>query len=168
MIFKTYEVTVDLINDTSTINTINFSQNDRNSDKLLLNITKQGGKLDLSQVKSVRISFGNPDRTRIFQNDCQSINVLKGKYQILLKTQTLAVVGDVIAQIHIEEEDRIIDIQKFLFVVNDSLASEEAIESTNKFGVIQRVIEANEKLERNSRTSENSYRTKCYPNWDFI
>lgn len=147
MTFKTYEINVDLVHDTSTTYSNHFSQNDRNSAKLLVTITNKGAELDLSQAKSVRMSFKKPDGTRVFQNDCQPINAMKGKYQIVLKTQTLTSVGNVIAQIHIEEEDRIIDTQKFFFVVNDSLASDEAIESTNEFTIIQKAIEAGKKLE---------------------
>ncbi|HHI3604920.1 TPA: BppU family phage baseplate upper protein [Bacillus anthracis] len=147
MTFKTYEINVDLVNDTSTTSSNRFSQNDRNSAKFVLNITNEGRELDLSQAKSVRMSFKKPDGTRVFQNDCQPINAMKGKYQIVLKTQTLTSVGNVIAQIHIEEEDRILDTQKFFFVVNDSLASDEAIESTNEFTIIQKAIEAGKKLE---------------------
>lgn len=147
MTFKTYEINVDLVHDTSTTCSNRFSQNDRNSAKLLITITNKGAELDLSQAKSVRMSFKKPDGTRVFQNDCQPINAMKGKYQIVLKTQTLTSVGNVIAQIHIEEEDRIIDTQKFFFVVNDSLASDEAIESTNEFTIIQKAIEAGKKLD---------------------
>lgn len=147
MTFKTYEINVDLVNDTSTTYSNRFSQNDRNSAKLLVTITNKGAEIDLSQAKSVRMSFEKPDGTRVFQNDCQPINAMKGKYQIVLKTQTLTSVGTVIAQIHIEEEDRIIDTQKFFFVVNDSLASDEAVESTNEFTIIQKAIEAGKKLE---------------------
>ncbi|MDX5809131.1 MULTISPECIES: BppU family phage baseplate upper protein [Bacillus cereus group] len=147
MTFKTYEINVDLVHDTSTTYSNHFSQNDRNSAPLLVTITNKGAELDLSQAKSVRMSFKKPDGTRVFQNDCQPINAMKGKYQIVLKTQTLTSVGNVIAQIHIEEEDRIIDTQKFFFVVNDSLASDEAIESTNEFTIIQKAIEAGKKLE---------------------
>ncbi|MDX5923414.1 BppU family phage baseplate upper protein, partial [Bacillus cereus group sp. BfR-BA-01033] len=131
----------------STTYSNHFSQNDRNSAKLLVTITNKGAELDLSQAKSVRMSFRKPDGTRVFQNDCQPINAMKGKYQIVLKTQTLTSVGNVIAQIHIEEEDRILDTQKFFFVVNDSLSSDEAIESTNEFTIIQKAIEAGKKLE---------------------
>jgi hypothetical protein len=147
MIFKTYEITVDLIKDAYIPEVIRFSQNDLNSAKLLLNLTRMAEELDLSTAKSVRMSFKKPDGTRVFQNDCQPINPLKGKYQIVLKTQTLAAAGDVIAQVHIEEEDRTIDTQAFYFKVNKSLSSDEAIESTNEYGVIQKIIEANEKLE---------------------
>ena len=38
-------------------------------------------------------------------------------------------------------------IHKSSFVVNDSLASDEAIESTNEFTIIQKAIEAGKKLE---------------------
>ncbi|MGX5575430.1 BppU family phage baseplate upper protein [Bacillus toyonensis] len=146
MIFKTQEITLDLVGDTA-VTIIQFSQGDRNSAKLILNLTNKGGELDLSQAKAVRISFKKPDGTSVFQNDCQPINVLKGKYQILLKTQTLAAVGNVVAQIHIEEEDRMIDTQKFFFVVNESLSGNGAVESTNEFTIIQKAIEAGKKLE---------------------
>ncbi|MFA2606302.1 BppU family phage baseplate upper protein [Bacillus cereus] len=146
MTFKTYEINVDLVHDTSTTCSNRFSQNDRNSAKLLITITNKGAELDLSQAKSVRMSFKKPDGTRVFQNDCQPINAMKGKYQIVLKTQTLTSVGNVIAQIHIEEEDRIIDTQKFFFIVNDSLASDEAVESTNDFTIIQKALELGEKF----------------------
>lgn len=146
MTFKTYEINVDLVHDTSTTCSNRFSQNDRNSAKLLVTITNKGEELDLSKAKSVRMSFKKPDGTRVFQNDCQPINAMKGKYQILLKTQTLTAVGNVIAQIHIEEEDRIIDTQKFFFIVNDSLASDEAIESTNEFTIIKKALELGEKF----------------------
>ncbi|WP_170952766.1 BppU family phage baseplate upper protein [Bacillus cereus] len=146
MTFKTYDINIDLVNESSTTSTIHFSTNDRNAAKLLLTITNKGAELDLSQAKSVRISFKKPDGTRVFQNDCLPINVLKGKYQIVLNTQTLAVEGYVYAQVHIEEEDKTIDTQKFFFVVNESLASDEAVESTNEFGVMQKFIEAGEKF----------------------
>ncbi|MDV6040372.1 BppU family phage baseplate upper protein [Bacillus sp. SM-B1] len=146
--FKTYEITVDLISDTAAPSSaIRFSTNDRNAAKLLLTITNKGAEIDLSQAKSVRISFKKPDGTRVFQNDCQPINALKGKYQIVLKTQTLAAEGYVYAQIHIEEADRVVDTQTFFFVVNESLASNQAIESINELSIIQKAIEAGQKLD---------------------
>ena len=57
MTFKTYEINVDLVHDTSTTCSNRFSQNDRNSAKLLVTITNKGAELDLSQAKSVRMSF---------------------------------------------------------------------------------------------------------------
>ncbi|HDR7795306.1 TPA: BppU family phage baseplate upper protein [Bacillus luti] len=147
MTFKTRELTVDLINEVST-NEIRFSQGDKNSAKLLLNITNEGQELDLSQATAVRITFEKQDKTIVFQQDCQPINAMKGKYQIVLKTQTLAVIGNVYGQVTIfEDDDREIDSQMFVFTVKRSLSGDDAIESTNEFTIIQKAIEAGEKLE---------------------
>ncbi|MDA1690229.1 MULTISPECIES: BppU family phage baseplate upper protein [Bacillus] len=145
MTFKTHEITVDLMNVMSK-KEFSFFQGDENSAKLILNLTKFGEELDLSQAKSVRATFKKPDGTTVFQDDCQPINAMKGKYQIVLKTQTLAVAGYVNGQIHITEEDRKLDTELFGFTVKKSLSSDEAVESTNEFGIIQKVIEAGEKF----------------------
>ncbi|PEE42785.1 BppU family phage baseplate upper protein [Bacillus pseudomycoides] len=147
MTFKTYEINIDLINIPSSPATIRFSQNDQNSAKLLLNITNKTVEVDLSLAKSVKISFKKPDGTRVFQDDCQPINALKGKYQVILKTQTLTAIGNVMGQVQIEEDNRIIETQKFWFVVDESLMSDGAIESSNDFSIIQKAIDAGEKLE---------------------
>ncbi|PGD75959.1 hypothetical protein COM46_13490 [Bacillus pseudomycoides] len=147
MTFKTYEINIDLINIPSSPATVRFSQNDQNSAKLLLNITNKTVEVDLSLAKSVKISFKKPDGTRVFQDDCQPINALKGKYQVILKTQTLTAIGNVMGQVQIEEDNRIIETQKFWFVVDESLMSDGAIESTNEFGVIQQVIDVGKQLE---------------------
>ncbi|MGM1444870.1 BppU family phage baseplate upper protein [Bacillus cereus group sp. BceL305] len=147
MTFKTRELTVDLINEVST-NEIRFSQGDKNSAKLILNITNLGEELDLSKAKAVRITFEKQDGKIVFQQDCQPINAMKGKYQIVLKTQTLAAIGNVLGQVTIfEDDDREIDSQMFVFTVKRSLSGNEAVESTNEFTIIQKAIEAGKKLE---------------------
>ncbi|EOV9525569.1 BppU family phage baseplate upper protein [Bacillus cytotoxicus] len=146
MTFKTGELTVDLMNDVHT-KEISFFQCDQNSAKLILNITNQGQELDLSKATSVQITFKKPDGTTVFQQDLQPINAMKGKYQIVLKTQTLAAIGYVAGQVHITEEDRKLDSKLFGFIVEKSLASDDAVESTNEYTIIQKAIEAGEKLE---------------------
>ncbi|RWS41483.1 DUF2479 domain-containing protein [Bacillus mycoides] len=145
MTFKTRELTVDLINEVST-NEIRFSQGDKNSAKLVLNITNQGQELDLSQATAVRITFEKTDGKIVFQQDCQPINAMKGKYQIVLKTQTLAVIGNVLGQVTIFEGDREIDSQVFVFTVKRSLSSDEAIESKNEITIIKKALEVGEQF----------------------
>ncbi|MCP1124522.1 phage baseplate upper protein [Bacillus sp. 3103sda1] len=147
MIVKTYEINLDLINNTSLSSNIRFSQNDQNTAKIIFNVKNNGEGVDLSNSTTVRVSFKKPDGTRVFQEDCEPINPLNGKYQIILKTQTLAALGNVIGQVHIGEDTRMADTQKFMFLVDESLSSDEAIESTNEFNVIQKAIEAGEKFE---------------------
>ncbi|MGQ8855390.1 BppU family phage baseplate upper protein [Bacillus sp. SRB_8] len=146
MPFKPHEINVDLIYKLAS-EPVQFSQKDQNSAKLLLNITNKTMEMDLSSATAVRISFKKPDGTRVFQENCQPINPLKGKYQVILKNQTLTAIGNVIGQVQIEEGDRIVETQKFVFGVAESISSDEAIESTNEYGVIQKIIEANENLE---------------------
>ncbi|MBL3820762.1 BppU family phage baseplate upper protein [Bacillus sp. BSL6] len=146
MTFKTRELTVDLVNEIST-KEIRFSQGDRNSAKLVLNITNEGQELDLSQAKAVRITFKKPDGTTVFQEDLQPINAMEGKYQIILKTQTLAAAGNVYGQVRIFEKDQELDAEPFGFTVKQSYSGDGAVESTNEFTIIQKAIEAGEKLE---------------------
>ncbi|MGR6912490.1 BppU family phage baseplate upper protein [Bacillus sp. BSL6] len=147
MTFKTRELTVDLVNEMST-KEIRFSQGDRNSAKLVLNITNEGQELDLSQAKAVRITFNKPDGTIVFQEDLQPINAMKGKYQIILKTQTLAAAGNVYGQVRIfEEGDRELDAEPFVFTVKQSYSGDTAVESTNEFTIIQRALEVGEKFQ---------------------
>lgn len=146
MTFKTREITVDLVDDVSVPN-IKFSQGDENSAKLILNLTNQGQELDLSKAKAVRITFKKPDGTTVFQEDCQPINAMKGKYQIILKTQTLAAAGNVLGQVRIIEPDGKLDAEPFGFYVKKSFSGDESIESTNEFGFMQKFVEASEKLE---------------------
>lgn len=145
MTFKTRELTVDLVNEIST-NEIRFSQGDENSAKLVLNLTNQGQELDLSKATAVRITFEKSDGKTVFQQDCQVINAMKGKYQIVLKTQTLAVIGNVYGQVQIIEGDQKIDSQVFVFTVKRSLSSNQAIESKNEFTIIQRALEVGEQF----------------------
>lgn len=145
MTFKTRELTVDLVNEIST-KEIRFSQGDENSAKLVLNITNEGQELDLSQAKSVRITFKKPDGTTVFQEDLQPINAMKGKYQIILKTQTLAAAGNVYGQVRIFETDRKLDAEPFVFTVKHSYSGDTVVESTNEFTIIQKALEVGEKF----------------------
>jgi hypothetical protein len=146
MTFKTYEINLDLVNGAD-ISIIRFSQGDENSAKIILNLKNKGKELDLSLAKAVRTTFIKPDGTTVFQEDCQPINKMIGKYQIVLKTQTLAVVGNVLCQVQIIEPDGKLDAEPFGFYVKKSFSSDEAIESTNEFGFMQKFVEASEKLE---------------------
>ncbi|PEZ85179.1 hypothetical protein CN374_25750 [Bacillus cereus] len=145
MTFKTRELTVDLVDEIST-KEIRFSQGDKNSAKLVLNITNQGQELDLSQAIAVRITFKKPDGTTVFQEDLQPINAMKGKYQIILKTQTLAAAGNVYGQVRIFEKDQELDAEPFGFTVRQSYSGDGAVESTTEFTIIQKALELGEKF----------------------
>ncbi|PEQ33363.1 hypothetical protein CN467_21880 [Bacillus cereus] len=146
MTFKTREITVDLVNDVSIPN-IKFSQGDENSAKLIINLTNQGQELDLSLATAVKITFKKPDGTTVFQDDCDPINKMKGKYQIVLKTDTLAAAGNVYGQVRIIEPTGKLDAEPFGFYVKKSFSGDEAVESSDQFPIIEQVLEAGKQLE---------------------
>ncbi|MGN4423411.1 BppU family phage baseplate upper protein [Bacillus cereus group sp. MYBK30-1] len=146
MTFKTAEITVDLMENVNT-KEINFSQGDRNSAKLLLNVTNRWAEVDLSGALSVMITFEKPDRTVILQKNGQPINAMKGKYQIVLDAQTLASAGTVIGQVIIKEAGGTeLESRPFYFEVKRSLSIGGVTDSKNDLTIIQKAIEVGEKF----------------------
>nr|WP_257127208.1 phage baseplate upper protein [Bacillus cereus] len=145
-IFKTYEVTVDTMKDSSVSQAMRYSQNDLKSAKILITVNHNGKEEDFSEATAVRVSFEKGDKKIVYQ-DCQPINVLKGKYQVLLTTQTLTSVGIVTANVHIYfPNDKKIETGSFTFEVVESKMSDEVIQSTDAFPAIHKAIEAGEQL----------------------
>ena len=128
------------------LKTYYFYQGDINSAKFLLNITHEGTEQDLSTATKVQIAFLKPDGKRVFQ-DCSNVNPTKGKYYVVLNTQSITTVGNVVAQIRITFPDTVVETTKFVFSVAESIMSDEAVESSDEFPAIQKAIEAGEKLE---------------------
>ncbi|HDR4393282.1 TPA: BppU family phage baseplate upper protein [Bacillus cereus] len=128
------------------LKTYYFYQGDINSAKFLLNITHEGAEQDLSTATKVQIAFLKPDGKRVFQ-DCSNVNPTKGKYYVVLNTQSITTVGNVVAQIRITFPDTVVETTKFVFSVAESIMSDEAVESSDEFPAIQKAIEAGEKLE---------------------
>ncbi|WP_144508990.1 BppU family phage baseplate upper protein, partial [Bacillus mycoides] len=146
-IFKTYEVTVDTMRDSSVSQAMRYSQNDLKSAKILITVNHNGNEEDFSEATAVRVSFEKGDKKIVYQ-DCQPINALKGKYQVLFTTQTLTSVGIVTANVHVYfPNDKKIETGSFTFEVVESKMSDEVIKSTDAFPAIHKAIEAGEKLE---------------------
>ncbi|WP_144499244.1 BppU family phage baseplate upper protein [Bacillus sp. FDAARGOS_235] len=145
-IFKTYEVTVDTMRDSIVSQAMRYSQNDLKSAKILITVNHNGKEEDFSEATAVRVSFEKGDKKIVYQ-DCQPINVLKGKYQVLLTTQTLTSVGIVTANVHIYfPNDKKIETGSFTFEVVESKMSDEVIKSTDAFPAIHKAIETGEQL----------------------
>ncbi|MGR5968881.1 BppU family phage baseplate upper protein [Bacillus paranthracis] len=144
--FKPYKLTVDTkINVDS--EKIVVSQNDLNSAQLLISITQDGAPLLLDGLK-VKAAFEKPDKTLIYQTENVTIKDAKnGIVSIILTTQTIVAVGDVLGEIHIETENARIVTRKFRLYVERSYMSDTTLESTNEFTIIQKAIEAGKKLE---------------------
>ncbi|MGZ7151874.1 BppU family phage baseplate upper protein [Bacillus sp. BC08] len=152
-LLKVRELTVDTMQykDFATkeeeLKVMRFYQNDLNSAKLLINVTHDKVVTDFSTATKVQIAFLKPDGERVFQ-EVQNVNQMQGKYYVVLSTQTLIAYGNVIAQLRLTfPNNKVIETCKFVFAVDESIMSDEAVASTNEFPVIQKAIEAGEKLE---------------------
>ncbi|MHC2836218.1 BppU family phage baseplate upper protein [Bacillus sp. F9_6S_D1_P_5] len=152
-LLKVREITIDTMQykDFATkeeeLKVMRFYQNDLNSAKLLINVTHDKVVTDFSTATKVQIAFLKPDGKRVFQ-DVQNVNQMQGRYYVVLSTQTLIAYGNVIAQLRLTfPNNKVIETCKFVFAVDESIMSDEAMESTNEFPVIQKAIEAGEKLE---------------------
>lgn len=147
VIQKMKEITVDTVLQGATdLGKYHFYQGDINGVKFLLNITHEGAEKDLSTATKVQIAFLKPDGTRVFQ-DCSNVNQTKGKYYVVLNTQSITAVGNVVAQIRITFPDSVIETTKFVFWVSESVMSDGVLQSTNDFPAIQQLIEAGKKFE---------------------
>ncbi|MGF9766885.1 BppU family phage baseplate upper protein [Bacillus albus] len=123
-----------------------FYQNDLNSAKLLINVTHDKVVTDFSTATKVQIAFLKPDGKRVFQ-EVQNVNQMQGKYYVVLSTQTLIAYGNVIAQLRLTfPNNKVIETCKFVFAVDESIMSDEAMASTNEFPVIQKALELGEKF----------------------
>lgn len=144
--FKTFRIKVDTKLPTTSEKAI-VSQNDLNSAKLFIEITQDNEPLKLTNVK-VMAAFKKPDNKLVWQDQKVIVeDAEEGLISIVLTSQTVAVAGDVLGEIHIEEPDQNIVTRKFRVYVEESYMAAGAIESANEMGIIQKAIEAGEKLE---------------------
>lgn len=143
--FKTYKLTVDTkINVDS--EKIVVSQNDLNSAQLLISITQDGEPLLLDKV-TLKAAFEKPDKTLIYQKENVTVKDAKnGIVSIVLTSQTIVAVGDVLGEIHIETESARIVTRKFRLYVERSYMSDTTLESTNEYTIIAKALELGEKF----------------------
>ncbi|PHA89453.1 BppU family phage baseplate upper protein [Bacillus toyonensis] len=144
------ELTVD-IQDGITHSYKEFSQNNLNNSELILNIADGGKEFSLEEKDKIIVYFQKPDKQFVFQDkDIVVLDKTKGKIKVLLTAQTIVVPGTVYGEISIERVEggvkKRTSTYSFTFRVRPSLASNEVIESTNEYGVIQKAIEVGEKF----------------------
>lgn len=116
------------------IDIITVKQNDANSRYLAVLLTDDGVPVNLTR-HTVRFSAVKPDGRRIF-NNCVITDAAKGRFQVEMTNQVLAVPGIIYAEFTIygENETEVLTTQTFSITVVKNLPDLEAVESTNEFG----------------------------------
>lgn len=89
---------------------------------------------------TVEIVFSKSDGTTVQQTDITIINESRGRIQCILKTNTIASPGKVIAEVRVLEGETLLTSTRFEFYVRKSLITDETIESTNEFPLLTELI----------------------------
>lgn len=95
---------------------------------------------------NVEIVFSKPDGTTVQQTDIIIINATQGRIQCTLKTNTIASPGKVIAEVRVLEGEILLTSARFDFFVRKALITDDTIESTNEFPILNQLITTTEGL----------------------
>ncbi|MFJ8216238.1 BppU family phage baseplate upper protein [Bacillus cereus] len=143
--FKTFQIKVDTKLEYESEKIV-VSQMDLNSAEIVVAIMQDNKPLPLQGV-NVKAAFKKPDNTHVFQD--QKVEVVDpnaGLISIVLTTQTVAAVGIVLGEIHIEDSEKRIVTRKFKLHVEESYIA-KSVESKNELGIVDKLIEAGEQLQ---------------------
>jgi len=138
-------------------NTVLASQFDTLSRYVDITLIDNSVPVDITN-HTVRIYAKKPDGTRVF-NDAEIIDATNGKVRVELTNQILAVTGLVECELTLYGTDgSIIASQKFYINVEKTLRDDSAIESTNEFTALTKLIAENQQIKNEEAeriTAEN-------------
>ena len=137
---------------------INFIQNNIDSGVIEFSITNGGQVVNITD-QIITIAFLKPDNTLVIQDPTSGVTILdgaNGKVQCILKSNTLAAVGIVKAEISFSEGDKKLSTATFNFTVSASIDNGEAIISTNELPKLDAKIAETEVARQLAITAANS------------
>jgi len=117
-------------------------QGDSKSNLLRISLMDELESYDLSGA-NVEIIFKKDDGTTVQQTEETGISIINpqnGKFQAMLKTNTIACPGPVTAEVRILDEEIVLTTTRFNFYVGKSLLNDDTIESTDEFPVLTQLI----------------------------
>jgi len=129
---------------------INFVQNDSDSSILEFIITDNGLIVDISD-QDISVAFLKPDNTIVIQDHTNGVNILdsqNGKLECVLKSNTLAAVGIVQAEISFKSGTKKLSTATFSFNVSSSIDNGDGVLSSNDIAILDsKILEAENKIE---------------------
>ena len=156
MIDKDYSFKLDIKNK-SAIPKMEFVRGDLNTSVLNITLTENGVPIDLTGYTLMAV-FKKPDNTRVIE-DVTIINATKGLVRVVLSTQTITAIGEVLGTITLTSAtgDKV-TFSLFKFKVRENLDNDELIESTNEFPILSKLIAENQQIKNEEAkriTAEN-------------
>lgn len=142
-----YKITLDFKQRSNT--NINFIQNDIDTSALEFTIADGGQVVDITG-QTISIAFLKSDNTIVIQDSTSGVTILdgpNGKLECILRSNTLAYVGIVRAEISFSLDGKKLSTAQFVFNVASSIDNGQGILSTNEIPLLDaKIAEATEKI----------------------
>jgi len=135
-----YIITLDMKNRMN--DTLKFKQGDTDSSVLEINLLDDGSSVDISG-QIIEFNFLKPDNTIVIQDSTTGVTILEaltGKFQCLLKTNTLASPGIVKCEISFKSGIKILSMETFNINVEEGIGSGDGVLSTNYISSIETLL----------------------------
>lgn len=163
MKLKEFNIKLDIVRN-RIIDGIEVVQGDYGTNVFNIFIVEDLVQYDLTGL-TVEIAFAKPDGTSVVQDTTTGItieNPTEGKIKCILRTNTIAVEGKVLAEVRILESGKVLTTSTFMFSVRRSIITNDTIKSTNEFPLLQRLTDGVEGIiatESARVTSEQTRKT---------
>ena len=143
MELKEFDIMLD-IKKSKKIEDIEVVQKDYESNVFNISIVEDLEPYNLYGLNA-EIAFAKSDGTTVLQDD---IEIQGNKIRCVLKTNTIAAPGKVLAEVRILQDLKLLTTARFDFFVRRAIVDDETIESTNEFPVLnEKIDEVNDLIE---------------------
>lgn len=119
-------------------------QGDYDTNVLEIQLFNDTQKYDLTDL-TVEIAFRKADGTTVIQTESSGVSIISafdGKIECTLKTNTIAAIGTVVAEVRVLGTDnKLLTSTTFEFLVREAIVNDGTIESTNEFPVLLEMID---------------------------
>lgn len=136
---KDYRFNLDIKNK-SFVPKMEFIRDDINTGVLNITLTEDGVPIDISDTK-IEAVFRKPDKTTVLDK-VDIIDARAGEIKVLLSTQTISKVGEVLGYISIFQENAKLTSKMFKFKVSENFDTDELVKSSNDLSFLQVLVDA--------------------------
>lgn len=148
MIVKKYSFLLD-IKCEEVLPVIEFVQGDIGTCALDIHLKDMRNPVDLTGL-AAEIVFAKPDGTTVVQDEANGVSIrqaAEGKITCVLKTNTIAALGKVHAEVRLSEGENLLTTARFSFNVRKAILNGETIESMDELPILRQLIADVQNLE---------------------
>lgn len=141
MLTNEYNIELNIRNTVPLRTNITLVQNDKDTNIFNFTILNKKTPVNLTDVNYITITFLRPDNIPVISDGITIIDATVGKLKYKINTTEISIPGQVITTIEFygENNERLTSSQ-FIFNVREELANNEAIESTDDYNVLSKLL----------------------------